>query len=113
MPDNDTVRAALVEMYGAKSDEVEVMVPAAKCTGYGILQFGGYVLAHRRFRDGRVSMPDGVSLAAGGFAASGGSAKNPRVAASEDTVFRLLVRRSFAEKHALQVAESTVSTIEV
>lgn len=114
LPDNDTVRTELVIRFGAKSDEVEALVPNSKANGTDIIQLGGYVLAQRRFRDGRVTMPDGVSLESGGFPPSGGSFKHPRVSASDDTVYRVRVRQSFAQAHGLAIAgERTVSAIEV
>lgn len=114
LPDNDTTRTSLAEMYGAKSDPVEVLVPLEKAEGRDILQIGGYVLAQRRGRDWRVQMPDGVSLAAGSFPASGGSMKNPMVHASNDTVFRLVVRSEFARRMGLEVAgDRKASAIEV
>lgn len=114
LPDNDSVRAALAEMYGTKSDPVEVLVPLEKAEGRDILQIGGYVLAQRRGRDWRVQMPDGVSLASGSFPASGGSMKHPMVNASNDTVFRLVVRSEFAAKMGLDVAgDRKASAIEV
>lgn len=114
LPDNDNVRVTLAELFGAKSDDVEVLVPLDRATGTNILQIGGYVLAQRRGRDWRVQMPDGVSLDAGTLPASGGSMKNPRVCASDDTVFRVRVRRSFAEREGLEIAgERATSSIEI
>lgn len=114
LPDNDSVRPALAEMYGAKSDPVEVLVPLAKAEGRDILQVGGYVLAQRRGRDWRVQMPDGVSLSAGSFTSSGGSMKHPLVNASSDTVFRLVVRSEFATRMGLEMAvDRKASAIEV
>lgn len=113
LPDNETTRSVIAELFGAKSDEVEALVPLDKATGYNVLQIGGYVLAARRFRDSAVVMPDGVSLASGSFPKSGGSVKNPRVAASDDTVFRLRCRKSFAEARGLELAKAKAVTIEV
>lgn len=73
--DTPEARKTLAELFGAQSELVEVLVPASLLSDGPIVQHGGYVLASRRFRDGRVNMPDGVSLAAGSFGASGGSHK--------------------------------------
>jgi hypothetical protein len=104
LPDNDTSRSMIADLFGTKSDEVEALVPYEKYEGGQILQIGGYVLAQRRGRDYRVQMPHDVSLAAGSFSSSGGSVKNPRVAPDRDVVFRLKCRRSFAEQHELEIA---------
>ena len=106
LPDTSTAREVVAELFGAKSEEVEVLVPAAKANGYQIVQVGGYVLAQRRERDYRVQMPDGVSLEAGRFSSSGGSRKSPSVGLTTDMVFRLRCRRTFAEAHGLQVAQT-------
>lgn len=116
MPDNDTSRQVVAELFGSKSEEVEVLIPMRQLPNGNIIQIGGYVLAQRRSRDSRINMPEGVSLAAGTFPPSGGSAKHPRVNASDDAVFRLRCRASFADKHNLLRAtekESTTPVIEV
>lgn len=104
LPDNSTTRETVAQLFGAKSDLVEVLVPLSRADGSQTLQIGGYVLASRRSRDSRAELPDGVSLAAGSLPRSGGSVKNPRVAADTDTVFRLACRTSFADAHGLQPA---------
>ena len=116
IPDNDTARTRIAEMFGAKSEEVDVLVPYEKIPhSYGqIVQIGGYVLAERRGRDYRVQMPDNVSLAAGSFHSSGGSVKNPSVALDSNVVFRLRCRRSFAEANGLEIVPATATvTIEI
>jgi len=115
LPDNDTARARIVELFGAKSDEVDALVPYDKIPTKGsICQIGGYVLAQRRGRDYRVQMPDDVSLATGTFRSSGGSVKNPSVSLDYDVVFRLRCRRSFAEANGLEIATSSpVSSVEI
>lgn len=114
LPDNDTVREVIAGIFGAKSEEVEVLVPLFKVDGRrNAYQIGGYVLAQRRGRDRAVDMPDGVSLAAGGFPRSGGSVKNPSVNASDDTVFRLVCRKSFAEANKLDLAVATQPAVEI
>jgi antitoxin component HigA of HigAB toxin-antitoxin module len=107
LPDNQTTRETLAELFGTKSEIVEVLVPRDATTGGKIAQIGGYVLASRRGRDYRVEMPDGVSLAAGHFRSSGGSVKNPSVSLDSDVVFRLSCRWSFAESHGLEIAEQS------
>lgn len=104
LPDNDTSRAIVAELFGAKSEEVEVIIPADSLFDGSIVQIGGYVLAQRKGRDYRVQMPDGVSLASGSFKASGGSMKNPRVALDSETSFRLCCRKYFAEAQGLEIA---------
>jgi hypothetical protein len=109
IPDNDTARERVAELFGPKSEEVDALVPYDKYDGGQILQIGGYVLAQRRGRDYRVQMPNDVSLAAGTLRSSGGSVKNPRVEPSADVVFRLRCRRSFAETHGLEIAPETTA----
>ena len=104
IPDNDTTRLKIVELFGAPANAVEVLVPSDKFEGYSILQIGGYVLAQRRGRDQRVTMPEGVSLATGEFPSRGGSVKSPTVSEPRDTVFRLACRAEFAARHGLDVA---------
>ena len=41
LPDNETVRKKIAEMFGAKSEEVEVFVPNEKLTDDNIVQIGG------------------------------------------------------------------------
>lgn len=109
LPDNDSSRSRLAELFGSKSDEVDALVSAD--TLYGdVHQVGGYVLAERRGRDWAVRLATGVSLASGGFPSSGGSRANPSVSAHSGTVYRLRCRRSFAEAHGLEIAPATVTT---
>lgn len=77
LPDNDTSRARIAELFGAKSEEVDVLIPVDQIPkpNSQIVQIGGYVLVERRGRDYRVRTPDGVSLAAGSFRSFGGSHK--------------------------------------
>lgn len=111
LPDNDTSRSTVAELFGSKSDEVDVLVPANQLSDGQIVQIGGYVLAQRRARDSRVKMPDGVSLAEGSFRSSGGSVKNPRVSFDYDLVFRLRCRKSFAESNGLSIAPQSNTTM--
>lgn len=106
LPDNDTTREVIANQFGAKSEEVDAFVDysLSLVSDGPIAQIGGYVLAQRQSRDSHVQMPSGVSLAAGSFPSSGGSVKNPHLAASDDLVFRLRCRRSFAEKCNLKIA---------
>lgn len=115
IPDNPSARERIESMFGAKSEIVDVLVPIGhpEVKGSGTLQIGGYVLASRRFRDGRVAMPSGVSLAAGSFPSSGGSVKSPRVSAADDTVFRLSCRASFAAAMNLSPAPTTAVPSEI
>lgn len=114
LPDNSTTRETVAQLFGCKSELIEVLVPLARADGSQTLQIGGYVLASRRSRDSRAEMPDGVSLAAGSLPRSGGSVKSPRVAADADTVFRLTCRVSFAQANGLQpAAEPEAPTIEI
>ena len=108
MPDNETTRQKIAAMFGAKSEEVEVLVPNERLderlTDGEIVQIGGYVLAQRRGRDRHVEMPDGVSLASGYILSSGGSMRHPRVGIGEGDIFRLKCRKSFAEANCLKLA---------
>lgn len=103
LPDNDTARAKVAELFGERSDLVEVVISADKCDRkYGSsVEIGGYVLASRRGRDYRVEMPHGVSLESGSFTASGGSVKNPRVGLTYGMTFRLVCRKAFADARGL------------
>ena len=114
IPDNDTSRKVIAELFGTKSNDVEVFIPydMIKIDG-SIIQFKGYVLAQRRFRDSKVRMPDGVSLAQGKFTSSGGSVKNPRVNINSEMIFRVSVRESFAKLYNLLITDTTPTKIEI
>lgn len=113
VPDNATSRETVAKLFGAKSDLVDVLIPSA-VTGRGaIAQIGGYVLASRRGRDYAAKLADGVSLAAGRLPASGGSVKNPSVAAGPDVVYRLRCRVSFALENNLEIAGNEPATVEI
>lgn len=111
LPDNDTTRTKVVDLFGTKSEEIEALVPASAVGDGQIVQVGGYVLASRRGRDWRVQLADGVSLAAGQFSSSGGSMKSPRVNVSSEIVFRLRCRKSFAESRGLVLAQDTAEKV--
>lgn len=114
IPDTPVAREKIADLFGEKSDEVDVLVPAEEVGDGQIVQIGGYVLASRRGRDARVQMPDGVCLESGTFYDSGGSVKHPRVRLDADMVFRLRCRKSFAESWKLELApESSTSGIEI
>ena len=113
LPDNDTVRAKLAELFGGKSEIVDALVPADKIIGTNIVQIGGYVLASRRTRDSQVTMPEGVSLHVGSFARSGGSVKNPRIGDLAGVVFRLSCRQSFAVVRQLELCTPKLSQIDI
>jgi hypothetical protein len=69
------------------------------------MSLGGRVLAERRDRDWRVCLGEGVTIESGAFPGSGGSRKNPRIAAGDVVV--LLVRdvpRNRADKWAADMA---------
>ena len=116
-PDTEGARLRVVELFGAKSDEVVAIIPlalAAVRENGGCMSIGGYVLATRRGRDYSVQTADGVTLEAGSFPSSGGSVKHPRVAASTDAVFALRCRSSFATAHGLEIQSTkAVSSIEI
>lgn len=109
LPDNDSTRSAIADLFGSRSEDVDALVPADSLRG-GMHQIGGYVLAERRGRDWGVKLATGVSLASGGFPSSGGSRANPSVSADTGTVYRLRCRRSFAEANGLEIAPATVTT---
>lgn len=113
IPDTQTAREQIADLFGTKSELVTVEIPASRVTDDDILQIGGYVLASRRGRDARVTIPEGVVLAAGTLPSSGGSVKNPRVAPSSDAVFHLVCRKSWADKKGLTPAEQTAPSIEI
>ena len=116
-PDTEGARLRVVELFGAKSDEVVAIIPLsleAVLENGGCMSIGGYVLATRRGRDYSVQTADGVTLEAGSFPSSGGSVKHPRVAASTDAVFALRCRASFATAHGLEIQSTkAVSSIEI
>lgn len=116
IPDNETTRGKIAEMFGAKADIITALVPGDKIprSYSSIEQIGGYVLAQRRSRDSAVQMPNGVSLHAGIFRPRGGSVKNPSVALDSDVVFALQCRRSFAEVNGLEIStQKAASLIEI
>ena len=115
IPDNDTSRHEVSNLFGSKSPLVEVAVSDEHPSvfGYGSRQIGGYVLASRRGRDSRVEMPAGVSVVSGSFPSSGGSAKSPAVYATVGTVFRLTCRDSFATAMGLEKFVQTQPTVEI
>jgi hypothetical protein len=53
------------------------------------INLGGRMCARRRGRDYRVELGEGVVVLQGGFPASGGSVKNPRVDPNDDTVLEI------------------------
>jgi hypothetical protein len=85
----------------AQSDLVEVEVGSADWRGYAQISVGWHVLAARRGRDYGADLY--ADMVAGSLPSSGGSVKNPRVAASDDARFRLWVPRDFAALLDLQV----------
>lgn len=105
-PDSMTARSILADLFGEKSEDVEVLVPyeVIDLRHGPIVQVGGYVLASRRGRDDRVMVPDGVYLEEGKFASSGGSRANPSVGLDSGMVFRLVCRQSFASRYNLSPA---------
>lgn len=101
------------DLFGADEQLVTVEIAAEDDRierDTGIYTLGGYVVATRRFRDSAVNMPVGVELYNGEFAESGGSQKNPAVKASDDAVFRAVVRKDFAERNNLKVVSEEESS---
>lgn len=111
IPDTDTARAKIAELFGERSEDVTVSLPSSIVGGGQIVQLGGYVLASRRGRDYPVQLAPGCSLADGSFSSSGGSVKNPRVG-DTPVVYHLKVRRAFAEKHGLEVVNTNIPEAE-
>lgn len=104
--------AAIFDELFGNGDVVSVTVPKSKTSdpSDGFAMIGGYVLAVRKSRDYSPRLGTGVSLVSGHFPGSAGSMKHPAVDASDDTVYRLNVYRSFAEKNGLQIEEKTVQS---
>ena len=82
-------------------DQVEIEVEKKDWSGYAQIRVGWFVLAGRRGRDYGADVY--ADLVAGSIPSSGGSVKNPAVAASEDARFRLWVPRDFAVKNGLTI----------
>lgn len=82
-------------------DQVEVEVSKPDWKGYAQIRVGWFVLAGRRGRDFRADVY--ADLVGGSIPSSGGSVKNPRVAESDDAVFRLWVPRDFAVARGLKI----------
>lgn len=101
------VTAMLDTMFGEESKLCRVRIGADHAlvtASDGQWTLGGYVLAERRYRDGGVKMPNGVSLTEGHWLKSGGSVKSPRVT-GENVVMLATVRHSFAIKNGLELVE--------
>ncbi len=82
-------------------DLVEVEVGEDDWTGRQQIRVGWYVLAGRQFRDYGAEIY--ADMAAGCIPSSGGSRKDPSVAASHDAKFRFWVPRDFAEARSLEI----------
>ena len=113
IPDTQNAREQIADLFGTKSDLITVEIPVGKILDDDIVQIGGYVLASRRGRDARVTIPDGVFLAAGTIPPSGGSVKYPRVDPSSNAVFHLVCRKSWADKNGLTQIAQTEASIEI
>lgn len=99
--------AEVQEQLGVnQGDQVGVEVGKDSIDGYAQYRLGWYVLAGRRARDYGADVY--AELVAGEIPSSGGSVKNPGVAASADARFRLWVPRDFAAKRNLQVVGGDV-----
>ena len=100
-------------LFGVADEAVEVQVsslinaigdgPFRGWTDGSQVTLGGYVLASRRYKDGRADIK--ARLVAGRIGMSGGSSKKPKVAPTDDTVFKLEVRRDFAEDNRIPFDE--------
>ena len=117
IPDSQPAREKIAELFGAKSEIVTIAVPADSVVENkyhgGRIQVGGYVIASRRRKDSEVELPRGVIVAVGSLSHRGGSYNYPEVAASDDVVFHVNVRRAFAEKSGFEIVEKTTPTLEI
>ena len=114
-PKRVAVRAEeeIARHFGLSDESVEVHVAAHSLSGGDgafrgwrdgtQVTLGGYVLAARRYRDGRPEIKE--PLVGGSIPASGGSTKNPRVEPTQDAVFSLEVRVDFADANGLRTVE--------
>lgn len=97
-------KAIAADLFGSDPEKVKVHIPvnhAGIVAREAALRIGGYVLATRTGRDRYANLH--ATLVAGSIPSSGGSVKNPRVAASDDAVFELHVCRDFAVRHGLEI----------
>lgn len=96
---------------GTSSTVVEVEVPKEKLDhAYEQYSIGYYVLASRKDRDSPAFVS--AELIRGTIPSSGGSAKNPCVNASEDSVFSLCVPLDFAKDRGLKIISKDEETME-
>lgn len=93
----DELRELLLDVYGECGDlaeeapvtvTVELDLDEYKHVGAEV-SIGSFVAVRRRYRDSDVTYADNVMLVKGGFPASGGSVKNPRVYPDSGTVIRV------------------------
>lgn len=92
--DAGTVSDARLDIFGDDgSDEpakvADIFVRVDKLYDETEITICGVPVCRRMHRDEPVRMADGVVLVRGSFAESGGSMKNPRVCALEDTVVKI------------------------
>lgn len=107
--DAERVRALCLDIYGVDPlaatppDLVTVRIQASLLRDEQSWWLLGRELARRSARDAAVRLGEGVILVSGGFAGSGGSAKNPRLAPRDGTVLevrdvpKVLVEQLWAE----------------
>lgn len=90
--DEARVRALLIEVYGTDGEPVKtctVQIKADKYRNCESVEFFGRSLAWRPSRDAAVRLHPSVSVIAGGYPDSGGSAKYPSVDFSEGTILEV------------------------
>ncbi|WP_374711395.1 hypothetical protein [Symbiobacterium terraclitae] len=90
--DEARVRALAREIYGTDgetSETVTVRVNLDQLRDVQSLWLFGREIARRPERDREVRLGEGVVVLAGGFPASGGSVKNPRLAAETGTILEV------------------------
>ena len=88
------VRDLLLNVYGENGLEqntVDILLHLDEYKGGTDekITIGKYIVASRPGRDWQVKLDDKVILVAGGFSASGGSVKNPRVSPATGTILKV------------------------
>ena len=83
----EAVKALLIECYGECGELGAVSTVTVDIDLDTYTE--GYEDGERLYRDREVIFSDNAMLISGGFATSGGSAKNPRISADEGTIVRV------------------------
>lgn len=109
----DILNSALVELYGEGFEEVPRVTVEIDLDTFtedddesDEIRLGGACIAYRPARDSRVRLADNVFVKAGGFLASGGSAKYPEVTWKPGTVLVAKVPETVIDVPGVKVIDS-------